>query len=109
MVGDVQSKSLLEEPQADIVLPNGVQDQTNVGVDQRKLWVILPGHQESQVARSEGKVRMEFSPIVKEVLSLPVEQLEGSGDLSVGEAVEGEVGVLGDRVGVVDSWARRSL
>ena len=37
-----------------------------------------------------------------ELLS-PVEQLEGSGDLSVGEAVEGEVGVLGDRVGVVDS------
>ena len=52
---------------------------------------------------------MEFSPIVKEVLSLPVQQLEGSGDLSVGEAVEGEVGVLGDRVRVVDSWARRSL
>ena len=55
MVGDVQSKSLLEEPQADIVLPNGVQDQTNVGVDQRELWVILPGHQESQIARSDGK------------------------------------------------------
>ena len=52
---------------------------------------------------------MEFNPIVKEVLSLPVQQLEGSGDLSVGEAVEGEVGVLGDRVRVVDSWARRSL
>ena len=29
--------------------------------------------------------------------------------MSVGEAVEGEVGVLGDRVRVVDSWARRSL
>ena len=41
--------------------------------------------------------------------SPPVQQLEGSGDLSVGEAVEGEVGVLGDRVRVVDSWARRSL
>ena len=50
---------------------------------------------------------MEFNPIVKEVLSLPVQQLEGGGDLSVGEAVEGEVGVLGDRVRVVDSWARR--
>ena len=46
---------------------------------------------------------MEFSPIVKEVLSLPVQQLESSRDLSVGEAIEGEVGVLGDRVGVVDS------
>ena len=55
MVGDVQSKSFLEEPQADIVLPNGVQDQTDVGVDQRKLWVILPGHQESQVARSDER------------------------------------------------------
>ena len=55
MVGDVQSKSFLEEPQADIVLPNGVQDQTDVGVDQRKLWVILPSHQESQVARSDGR------------------------------------------------------
>ena len=52
---------------------------------------------------------MEFSPIVKEVLSLPVQQLESSRDLSVGEAIEGEVGVLGDRVGVVDSWARRSV
>ena len=38
----------------------------------------------------------------------PVEQLQGGGDLGVCEAVEGEVGVLGDRVGVVDSWARRS-
>ena len=55
MIGNVQSKGLLEEPQADIVLPNGVQDQTDVGVDQRKLWVILPSHQESQVARSEGR------------------------------------------------------
>ena len=55
MIGNVQSKGLLEEPQADIVLPNGVQDQTDVGVDQSKLWVILPGHQESQVARSEGR------------------------------------------------------
>ena len=55
MVGDVQSKGLLEEPQADIVLPNGVQDQTNVGVDQSKLWVIFPGHQKSQVARSDGR------------------------------------------------------
>ena len=52
---------------------------------------------------------MEVNPIKKKVLSLPVQQLEGSRDLSVGEAVEGEVGVLGDRVGVVDSWARRSL
>ena len=55
MIGDVQSKGLLEEPQADVVLANGVQDQTDVGVDQRKLWVILPGHQESQVARSDGR------------------------------------------------------
>ena len=55
MVGDVQSESFLEEPQADVVLPNGVQDQTDVGVDQGKLWVILPCHQESQVARSGGR------------------------------------------------------
>ena len=55
MIGNVQSKGLLEEPQADIVLPNGVQDQTDVGVDQSKLWVILPGHQKSQVARSDGR------------------------------------------------------
>ena len=48
---------------------------------------------------------MEFSPIVKEVLSLPVEQLEGGGDLGVGEAIEGEVGVLRDRVRVVDACA----
>ena len=55
MIGNVQSKGLLEEPQADIVLPNGVKDQTDVGVDQSKLWVILPGHQESQVACSGGR------------------------------------------------------
>ena len=55
MVGNVQSKGLLEEPQADIVLPNGVQDETDIGVDQSKLWVVLPSHQESQVARSDGR------------------------------------------------------
>ena len=55
MVGNVQSKSLLEEPQADIVLPNGVQDETDIGVDQSKLWVVLPGNQESQVARSDER------------------------------------------------------
>ena len=37
-----------------------------------------------------------------ELLS-PVEQLEGSGDLGVCEAVEGKVGVLCDRVWVVDA------
>ena len=52
---------------------------------------------------------MEFNPIKKQILSPPIQQLEGSGDLSVGEAVEGEVGVLGDRVRVVDSWVRRSV
>ena len=36
-------------------------------------------------------------------LVLPVEQLEGGGDLGVGKAVEGKVGVLRDRVRVVDA------
>ena len=35
----------------------------------------------------------------------PVEQLEGGGDLGVGEAVEGKVGVLRDRVRVVNACA----
>ena len=84
VVLDVQLQGLLQEPQADVVLAHGVEDQADVGVDEGQLRVVLPGDEKGQVASS-------------------VEQLQGGGDLCVGEAVEGEVGVLGDRVGVVDS------
>ena len=54
----------------------------------------------------EGKVTNQFQiSRQKQRLLSPVKQLEGGGDLGVGEAVEGEVGVLCDRVRVVDACA----
>ena len=84
VVGDCESKCLLEEPKADIILPNSVQDKPNVGVNQSKVGMVLSSHQRSQVPSS-------------------VEQLEGRGDLGVCEAVEGNVGVFCDRVWMVDA------
>jgi len=84
VVLDVEGEGFLEEPEADVVLSDRVQDEADVGVDEGQLGVVLPADHEGDVASS-------------------VEELEGSGDLSVGEAVERQVGVLGDRVGVVDA------
>ena len=53
MIGNVEGEGLLEEPEADIVLSDRVQDQTNVGVDQGKFGMILAGHQKSKISGSK--------------------------------------------------------
>ena len=53
MIGNVEREGLLEEPEADVILSNRVQDQPNVGVDQGKFGMILPGHQKSQISGSK--------------------------------------------------------
>ena len=53
MVGNVERKSLLQEPEADVVLADCVQDEADVGVNQGKLRMVLSRHKESQVSGSK--------------------------------------------------------
>ena len=49
MVLEVESKGLFQKSKADVILSHSMEDETDVGVDEGQLGVILPGNHEGEV------------------------------------------------------------
>ena len=80
----VQRQRVLQESQRQIKLADGVKDQPDVGVEQRHFRMTLPVAQQRQITRA-------------------VKQFQRGCDVTVGEAIQRQIGVLGDRVRMIQA------
>jgi len=110
----IQVQSFLQEFQWQFILSYCVEDEPGIAVQKCNMRMVFPTDEDTQVASSgremwcDVKIKQRrkwryLDGLVPLNEDSPVEEFEGSGYLIICKAVEGEVRVLKDRHGMVNS------